>query len=89
MDPALQDKEQNFDKDGHFLRLNIIWLTVSTASSPPFIDEISQAYYGILKIYILEYSWYTNNVVLVSAVQQSESVIHTHISTLLKDSFPM
>ena len=28
------------------------------------------------------------NVVLVSAVQQSESVIHIHISTLL-DSFPM
>ena len=29
------------------------------------------------------------NVVLVSAVQQSESAIHTHISPLLLDSLPI
>ena len=29
------------------------------------------------------------NVLLVSAVQQSESVIHTHISTLFLDSIPI
>ena len=29
-----------------------------------------------------------NNIVLVSTVQQSESVIHIHISTLFLDSFP-
>ena len=28
------------------------------------------------------------NALLVSAVQQSKSVIHIHISTLLKNSFP-
>jgi len=28
------------------------------------------------------------NVVLVSAVQQSESVIYIHLSTFFKDSFP-
>ena len=28
------------------------------------------------------------NVVLAAGVQQSESVIHIHISTLFKDSFP-
>ena len=29
------------------------------------------------------------NVVLVSSVQQSESIIHIHISTLFLDSFPI
>ena len=30
-----------------------------------------------------------NNVVSVSGIQQSTSVIHIHISTLLKDYFPI
>ena len=30
-----------------------------------------------------------NNVVIVSGVQQSDSVIHTHVSILFSDSFPI
>ena len=33
--------------------------------------------------------WLTYNVVLVSAIQQSESIIHIHAFTLFKDSFPI
>ena len=42
---------------------------------------------NFLKIFLLEYSLFT--MLLVSGVQQSESVIHIHISTLFLDSFPI
>ena len=40
-------------------------------------------FFFFFNYFILEYRWF-NNVVLVSNVQQNESVIHIHITTLLR-----
>ena len=49
-----------------------------TCATTLFFNGYNSIY---LIFFILEYSWY-NNVVLVSGVQQSKSVIHIQVSTL-------
>ena len=56
--------------------------------SPAFkVDSLPLSHLGSLFLFFLIGAYLLYNVVLVSAVQQSESVVHIHISTLFKFYF--
>ena len=64
----------------HYVLLKLIQCCKSTI--PPYRKKEWPDYGIFKKNFLLEYGWFTMYNVLVSAVQQSESVIHIHVSTL-------